>query len=209
MLVIKKLIFLYVINKNISCMRVKMKKISLLICMFILFSVINVNAQLFNFNKTIRFGAGIFTSAAIHEFSHMTIAYIRDIEPVEVINFKLRSTSSQRNDVWYSLAGLIGQNVSSEIILQTPKERIGSYLTGMLIGNVISSLHYPLFSYNNGDLGEIDLNHTQKDFVCTALVLNSFLTLYRMQKKKLLNFETFIGYSSTNETPTLGFSCTF
>ncbi len=107
----------------------------------------------------LKFGAGIATAMLIHEGSHALVAGITDTHMTwtlgtynQPIGFTEHAGSDAKGVAVYS-AGLISQEITSEIILDTKIDKNGAYVRGIMAWNVINpvlySLDYWIFHVSN------------------------------------------------------------
>jgi len=153
-------------------------------------------------SNVIKFGTGIVSSVAIHEAGHWLLLevthrdykfYFDGMRPTYQYEGKSR-TSLQ-------MSGLIANMVASEVILQIPKDRRGSFLNGILVGNILEEVLYPTLRWGTGDFKP--LKKGDRIFFGACLVTHGLLTTYRVYHDGHLNAYTWFGASKIG-TPLLG-----
>lgn len=154
--------------------------------------------------KTLKFGAGIVGSVAIHEAGHAVLLETKGRD----YNFHFKNgfhpsfTYKGSADTLIQMGGLMANALSSEAIFLIPKEERGAFWNGFLIGNAIEEITYPILRHTKGDFKP--LNKEQRLLYGGLSVLHGGLTLYRVYKADHFNAETWLGITN-NGTPMGGF----
>ncbi len=131
--------------------------------------------------KVGKFLGGIVASVAIHEGSHYAVAKAQGID----ITFNGLQWQADEYSTTLQLAGLIGNAVSSEIVLwAVPAEERGAFYNGLLLANSYEEITYPTLRYNKLDYGNLRTSETTKRNFAVLFVSHGSYTLYRMHRDR-------------------------
>lgn len=146
------------------------------------------------------FGGGV-TGLGIHEGSHYIAANTQGMKP----KYRLDNPTEIKYDEYedkkdsqkrlVSSAGLVGQIIATEVILNTEKiPKDDSYVLGILAFTIGNNLRYGLFPNLRGkekrdieeksDIERLDKVGIKKEYAQTALIAHSAFSIYRLMKNK-------------------------
>ncbi len=154
-----------------------------------------------NDNSALKFAAGGVTGLAIHEGSHYVAGKMTGMDPEYDVREPFHVTMNRYHEkktgekAFVSGAGLLGQTVSTEIILNSdgiPKDK--PYPLGILYFNILNGFKNAIFPEfwgdGKGDVGSLDKNRIDKNFVRVSLFGHSLYSAYRLWNNKNLNGKT-------------------
>ncbi len=145
---------------------------------FALVSSVPASASDIDWRKVGKFLGGVVSSVVIHEGSHYLVAKAEGID----IERDGTDWTSDKYSTTLQLAGLIGNAVSSEIVLLIPAERRGSFCSGLLMANAYEEIAYPTLGYNEKDFGNLEVTDSEKTLYTGVFLSHGALTLYRMHR---------------------------
>jgi len=132
----------------------------------------------------------------VHEGSHYVAAKIQGRDPEynlknpTVVKEKYENKKySDSQEAIAAGAGLVGQTLTTEIILNTEKiPKDDPYVLGILAFTIGDNLRYGLFPNLRGkeinDVGHLDEAGVKKEYVQGALIAHSVFSIYRIMKNK-------------------------
>jgi len=149
--------------------------------------------------KVAEFAVGTFAGLLIHEGSHWIVAQVKG----EDIEFHGLTRSDRKDGGRLSdtvrLAGLVGNAISSEVLLRIPPERRKPLHHGILALNMVEQIQYPLLDYNDYDLN-LDMPPGEKAAWVSGFVLQAGCTAYRLDKDGQLSPKAWVGKDRKGHT---------
>jgi len=143
--------------------------------------------------NSLKFGAGVGSSLVLHEAGHWLLLEANNRDYTFYINngYNPSFTYKGSSATSIQMAGLWANGLSTEAIFLIPKEKRGAYWNGVLIGNALNEILYPIIRHTSRDFKPLSKN--QRLVYGGLSMLHGGLTLYRIYKADHLNIGTWIG----------------